>query len=178
MPKVIPQGPPGTIWFGGAPDEVSLCLRVWGDALDPDAVSRVLSREPSRCQRKGEPVLSPAGEVQRIARTGSWLLDFPVGGDSTVGEAIDALLKSLPGDPAIWASLTSRFAVDLICDLTVRCVNRGFELPPELLGLLSRRGITLSFDIFCQADPGEVEALRRRLGSAEQGAPADRAAGK
>jgi hypothetical protein len=80
---------------------------------------------------------------------------------------------SLPEDRPVWALLTSRFAVDLICDLTVRCVNRGFELPPEVLALVAERGITLSFDIFCQVDPHDVEALQQRLSSAEKGAAAD-----
>jgi hypothetical protein len=166
MPKVTPQGPQGTIWFGGQPDETRLCLRVCGDSLDPDAVSRTLGCQPSRSQRKGEPVLSPAGEVRRIARTGAWLLDHPVGADASIGEAIHALLRGLPGDQSVWASLTSRFAVDLICDVTVRCVNRGFELPPEVLGMVAERGITLGLDIFCRADPREVEALQERLGTA------------
>src|SRR5439155_16974812 len=128
MPKVIPQGPEGTIWFGGEPDEAHLCLRVCGDDLEPDAVSRALGCQPSRSQRKGESVLSAAGEFKRIARTGSWLLDRPVGAEATVGEAIHSLLMSLPDDQSIWASLTSRFAVDLICDLTVNCVNLGLAL--------------------------------------------------
>lgn len=157
MPKIIPQGPEGTIWFGGEPDEALLCLRVCGDNLDPDVVSRALGCQPSRSQRKGEPVLSPAGEIKRIARTGSWLLDYPVGGNATIGEAIHALLRRLPDDQSVWTSLTSEFAVDLICDLIVKCVNRGFELSPEVLGVLAERGITLGFDIFCWADPPEIE---------------------
>jgi hypothetical protein len=173
MPRIIPQGPDGTIWFGGDPDEVHLCLRVCGDALDPDAVSRTLGCQPSRHQRRGEPVLSPNGEVKRVARTGSWLLDYPAGANATVGEAIHALLGSLPADLSVWASLAARFTVDLICDVTVRCLNRGFELPPEVLGLLAQRGITLGFDIFCRADPREVEALQERLSAAELGAAAD-----
>jgi hypothetical protein len=163
MPKVIPQGPEGTIWFGGEPDEARLCLSVCGDDLDPDAVSRALGCQPSRSQRKGEPVLSSAGAVKRIARTGSWLLDHPISQEATVGEAIHTLLLGLTDDRSVWASLTSRFAVDLICDLTVRCVNRGFELPPEVLALVAQRGITLDFDIFCQVDPRDVEALQQRL---------------
>jgi len=38
---------------------------------------------------------------------------------------------------------------------------------------VSERGITLGFDIFCQADQRNVKALKERLGSAEQDAPAD-----
>jgi len=173
MPKVIPQGPEGTIWYGGEPDGARLCLRVCGDDLDPDVVSQALGCQPSRSQRKGQPILSSAGEINRIARTGSWLLDHTVSAEATVGEAIHALILGLPDDRSVWASLTSRFTVDLICDLTVRCVNRGFELPPETLTLVAERGITLGFDIFCQVDPRDIEALQQRLSPAEQGAAAD-----
>jgi hypothetical protein len=163
MAKVIPQGLDGTMWFGGSPDEACLCLRVCGDELDPDEVSQLLGCRPSRQQRKGEPVRPLAGEVKRTARTGSWLLVCPVAAGMPVADAIRALLGRLPADRAIWASLTARFAVDLICDLTVRCVNRGLELPPEVLGLVAERGITLGLDIFCQVDPREAEALQERL---------------
>ena len=169
MPKGIPQGPEGTIWFGGEPDEARLCLRVCGDNLEPDVVSQALGCQPSRSQRKGQPILSSAGEIKRIARTGSWLLDHPISAEGTVGEAIRGLLLSLPGDQSVWASLTSRFTVDLICNLTVRCVNRGFELPPETLALVAERGITLGFDFFCQVDPRDVEALQERLSREGEG---------
>jgi hypothetical protein len=132
-----------------------------------------LGCEPSRCQRKGEPVLSGNGEPKRIARTGSWLLDYPVARDITIDKAIALPLRTLPADESVWTSLTSRFTVDLICDVTVRCVNRGFELPPEVLALVAERGITLSFDIFSQADPRNIEALKERLSPREQSASAD-----
>lgn len=173
MSKEFPQGPEGTAWFGGAPDEVRLCLRVCGDDLDPDAVSRALGCQPSRSQRKGDPVLTSTGEVKRTSRTGSWLLVLPVDAEATVGEAIHALLASLPDDQSLWAMLASRFAVDLICDLTVRCINRGFELPPEVLALVAERGITLGFDIFCLVDPRDVEVLQQRWSPAGPGSAAD-----
>ena len=53
--------------------------------------------------------------------------------------------------------------MDLICDVTVRCVNRGFELPPKVLALVAERGITLAFDIFCKGEP------RTRPSSRESG---------
>jgi hypothetical protein len=159
MPRVTPQGPEGTVWFGGPPDEASLRLRVVGENLDPDVVTRLLGREPSRSQRKGEPILSPAGEVRRTARTGSWLLDVPDDENATLSEAIEALLRSLPSDPSVWTSVTSGFTVDLVCDLALRCFNRGFELPPRLLGMLAERGIRLGFDIYCWVDPVEDRAL-------------------
>jgi hypothetical protein len=76
-------------------------LRVWGDTLDPNFVTRTLGCEPSRSQRKGAPVLSATGEPRRIARTGSWLLDYPVAGDATIGEAIELLLRTLPTEESV-----------------------------------------------------------------------------
>ena len=47
--------------------------------------------------------------------------------------------------------------------LVVRDTPQQRELPPEVLVLLSERGITLGIDIFCEADPRGVEALQQRL---------------
>ena len=163
MPKVLPRGPEGTIWFGGEPDEAILCLAVVGDSLDPAEITLALCSAPSRSQRKGEPVLSPAREVMRIARKGAWILNYPVGRVDTIGEAMIALLGSLSPDKAVWASLASRFTVRLTIDLTVKCVNRGFELSPEVLVLVAERSITLGFDIFCELDPHEVQRLHERF---------------
>lgn len=91
------------------------------------------------------------------------MLNCPVGAGTMIAEAIETLLRRLPVDQSVWASLNPQFAVDLICDVTVGCVNRGFELPPGVLALLAERGITLGLDIFCRADPREAAALQERL---------------
>src|SRR5262249_30148427 len=85
-PPTLPKDP---VCFGGHPSRATLCLRVCGDSLDPEEVTRLLGRAPTRSQRKGQPVLSASGETKRIARTGSWLLDQPVRGDVTIEEEIE-----------------------------------------------------------------------------------------
>jgi Domain of unknown function (DUF4279) len=166
MPRVPrPTLPKDTAWFGGHPDRAKLCLRVCGDGLDPDEVTRLLGRAPTRSRRKGQPVLTDTGEVKRIARTGSWLLDQPVGGDVTIDEAIESLLGSLPEDEQVWATLMRPYRIDLLCDVFVKGVNQGFELSPRVLGLLGRRGITLGVDIFCEPDEEQQELLKERLGT-------------
>jgi hypothetical protein len=170
MPRVPPPAlPEDTVWFGGHPARATLCLRVCGDGLDPDEVTRLLGRAPTRSQRKGQPVLSDSGEVKRIARTGSWLLDEPVRDDATIDEAIESLLGGLPDDEQAWAALGGRYRVDLLCDVFVRGVNQGFELSPRVLGLLGRRGITFGVDLFCEPDEEQEAALQERLGIAESG---------
>jgi Domain of unknown function (DUF4279) len=155
--------PKDTVWFRGHPDRATLCLRVCGDDLDPDLVTRILGVVPSRSQRKGQPVLSSAGEPKRIARTGSWLLARPVSHDRTLDDEIESLLDSLPQTAQTWATLRERYRVDLICDVFVRGVNQGFELSPRVLELMGRFGISLGIDIFCEPDDALHTALNERL---------------
>ena len=55
MPQVPPPTLPNdTVWFGGNPDRATRCLRVCGDGLDPDEVTRLLGRAPTRSQRKDQ----------------------------------------------------------------------------------------------------------------------------
>jgi len=166
MPRAPrPTLPNDTVWFGGHPDRATLCLRVCGDGLDPDEVTRLLGRAPTRSQRKGQPVLTNSGEVKRIARTGSWLLDHAVGGDVTIDEAIESLLGSLPEDEQVWGTLMRLYLIDLLCDVLVKGLNQGFDLSPRVLGLLGRRGITLGVDIFCEPDEEQQMMLKERLGT-------------
>jgi hypothetical protein len=165
MPRVPPRTlPEDTVWFGGHPDRATLCLRVCGDGLDPEEVTRLLGRPPTRSQRKGQPVLSDSGEPKRIARTGSWLLDQPVDGDASIDEAIESFLGGLPAEQQAWAALRGLYRVDLLCHVFVKGVNQGFELSPAVLELLGRRGITLGVDLFCEPDERQQEALQGRLG--------------
>lgn len=154
-----------TVWFGGHPDHATLCLRVYGDSLDPDEVTRLLGCAPTRSQRKGQPVLSESGEPKRIARTSSWLLDQLVSADATIEEAIESFLGSLPPERQAWAALGERYRVDLLCGVFVRGVNQGFELSPRVLELLGQRGITLGVDIFGEPDVGQQRVLNERLGT-------------
>jgi hypothetical protein len=71
-------------------------------------------------------VLSGSGEARRIARTGSWVLDQPVGDSVTIDEAIESLLGGLPADERAWAALGDRHRVDLLCRVFVKGVNQGF----------------------------------------------------
>lgn len=162
MPVDSPM-PQDSVRFGGHPDRARLCLRVCGDDLDPDEITRILGRASTRSQRKGQPVMSESGVMRRIARTGSWLLDQPVRGDSTIEEEIDTLLGSLPPEGQAWSTIGERYCVDLLCDVSVRGVNQGFEIEPRVMEMLAKRGITLGVDIFCVPDEQQQKALQERL---------------
>ena len=174
MPQFPSGNLPGTVWFGGCPDEVGLGLWVQGDTLDPEAISQALGSAPTRSKRKGDPIVSSSGEVMRIARTGSWFLSYQVSADTTVAQAIQAMFDGLTDDRSVWRSLTSRYNVELVCELTLKCFNRGWAIPPEIMGHLASRGVTLSFDVSYMGDLQERDTLLNRMQSAEQSSVADR----
>jgi hypothetical protein len=125
--------PEGTFWFGGPVDRFKITLRVRGEDLVPDDVSSLL-----QC--------APTG-----AKHGRWSLQL----ESTecsptddVEDGIKRLLARLPSDSGVWASLTTRYEVDLFCGLFLASANRGFELSPQVMKLLADRGIEVGFDIY------------------------------
>jgi hypothetical protein len=66
---------------------------------------------------------------------------------------VKALLARLRSDPEVWASLTSRYEVDLFCGLFLTSSNRGFTLSPEVSQMLTDRKIEIGFDVYF--DPPE-----------------------
>jgi hypothetical protein len=148
----IPKGAPaGTVWSGGPIEWLGMTLRINGDALDPEEVSRILSCQPNMSHRKGEAILRKDGTVARIARTGRWHLKLsPSETDEwDCGEAIMVLLRRIPADVEIWRSLTSKFEADVFVWLSMASRNKGFSLRPEVMAYLAERRIEAGFDIYC-----------------------------
>jgi hypothetical protein len=165
----IPRGaPPGTVWYGGPIEWSCITLRIRGDELDPEEITRFLGCRPDLAHRKGDPILRPDGTVARVARTGAWHLEFaPEQTDEwDCGEAMLLLLQRLPADVGVWRWLTERFAVDLYVSLTMRSCSKGFSLTPEAMSYLGVRGIEAGFDVLHDEEP-EVEPV-----AAPNGGPA------
>jgi hypothetical protein len=149
--RTPPVGAPeGTVWFGGPVDRFKVTLRIRGEDLVPNDVSALLRCEPSVSEQKGVPVVSCSG-ITRVPKTGRWSLRLDSRECSPtvdVDEGIQKLLALLPSERDVWASLTSRYQVDLFCGLFLEAENRGFGLSPEVTKLLSDRGIEVGFDIY------------------------------
>lgn len=124
----------------------SATLRIFGDDLDPQAVTAVLGREPSNAWRKGEVILGSAPESAR--RTGSWRLDAPDRQPEDLDGQVSWLLDQLSDDPEIWRSLTARFRVDLFCGLFMNSGDEGLTLAPATLTALGSRGIPLGLCLY------------------------------
>lgn len=128
-------------------------LRVLGDSLEPEEVSALLGRPPTRERRKGEKVLSKTGEAtDAVEPTGAWILETGLSERAEVEEHIEALLGSLTNDMDEWSSLQDRFSATVFCGLFLNQYNEGFELSPRIAQALSERGLVIAFDIY-SGDP-------------------------
>ena len=156
---LIPHGaPPGTAWFGGPIEWSSITLRIRGDAVDPEEITRLLGCRPDLAHRRGDPILGADGTLTRVARTGAWHLKFAR--DDTdewdCGEAMVLFLQRLSADVGAWRRLSERFAVDLYVCLAMHSSNKGFCLTSEAMRYLGERGIKAGFDVLYAKEP-EVE---------------------
>lgn len=147
MRRPPPDGPEGTVWFGGPVDRFSITLRIFGDELDPDEISRVLGCAPTKSARKG----AAANSDLRIAKTGRWSLTVKsrdLDPDSTFEDILLHFLGKLPSDPDLWTSLTKNFNVGIFCGLILEAYNQGFGISTALRKMLAERNLKIGFDLY------------------------------
>ena len=129
---------------------VRVSLRVFGDSLEPEEVSALLGRQPTRSHRKGD----KGSRSSSTEPTGAWILDSGLSEKVEIEDHVEALLSPVSKDSDEWASLTSRFSASILCSVFLYQYNEGFELSPRLAQSLADRGLVIAFDIYS----GDVEA--------------------
>ena len=125
---------------------VRVSLRVFGDGLEPEEVSALLGRDPTRCHRKGDPIGGDGGA--KVEPTGAWILDSTLSEKSEIEEHVETLLSGVSGDSDEWEQLTSRFSASILCSAFLDQYNEGFEISPRLSRSLAERGLVIAFDIY------------------------------
>lgn len=126
-------------------DRLEIELRVTGDALDPERITRMLGVNPTIAARRGEAI--DVGGVPVMQRTGIWSYALPASPEWELGDAIDTLLERLPHDPALWESLAGWATVAVVCGLYIHDVDRVASLTPDTLARLAERRLALSLQI-------------------------------
>ena len=130
---------------GGDIDGLEIELRVTGDDLDPERITRMLGANPTSAARKGEAIDHHGVPVAQ--RTGVWSYVLPASPEWELGDAIDTLLERLPADPALWESLAGWAEVAVVCGLYVHGVDRAAALEPDTLARLAERRLSLRLEI-------------------------------
>jgi len=133
---------------GGMVDESRVSLAIYGDDLDPDALSTMLKCAPSRSHRKGD----SRSHTSSPFRTGAWILTVEGRAPRGPNELIDELLERFPVDALFWQSLTERYQVSVQVGIHTGGWNQGFDLPPGTVTALAQRGIGIGFDLYFYGD--------------------------
>ena len=138
-----------SILIGGELDAASVTLRFFGDELEPTEITELLRFEPTDSCRKGE---STGKRIQRIAKTGKWLLDDHKKTDQNLETQITELLSRLPQDLEVWRELSNRFDANIYCGAWLKTWNRDIWFSPNLLKRISERGLDIGIAIYCEGD--------------------------
>ena len=130
-------------------------LRVFGDDLEPEEVSRLLGCEPSAWERRGQRIIGGFTGNVRIATTGSWRLSAVKRVPGNLDAQIDELLSKVSQDLGVWKDIADRFRVDLFCGLFMDGPIEGISVSASSLASLGSRGIELVLDIY-GSEPGDT----------------------
>lgn len=121
----------------------AVTLRIMGDDLLPQEITKLLGAAPTRSHAKGE-----AFGQSNIRKSGGWLLRAQDRTPENLDGQIDEILNQLTDDLDVWAQLGRRFRIDLFCSLFMQESNEGLSLSSKALRALGERGIVLGLDIY------------------------------
>jgi hypothetical protein len=136
---------------GGVVDESKVTLALYAEALDPDAVSRLLGAQPTYAHRRGE----RRSERSAPHRQGAWLLAVEGTAPTGPDELIRLLLGRFPADREFWDRLRDNYVVKVVVTVFQKLWNRGFELRAETVALVARTGALMEFDLYYDGEEGE-----------------------
>ncbi|MBT9444775.1 MAG: DUF4279 domain-containing protein [Hyphomonadaceae bacterium] len=133
-------------------------LRFFGEDLEPDEITRILGRAPTRSGRMGDTHTSPSSGQVRVESFGSWILDAtptqPIDLDAQVAELFGSLVK----DADVWAALSQKYHPDLFCGAFFDAGGGGIDLTPRTMKLLGDRGVAFACCIYCNTQDESIKA--------------------
>jgi hypothetical protein len=127
-------------------------LRIYGDDLVPDEITRLLGVSPTHAVIKGEKIIGRKTGDVRFAKSGMWRLCASDREPEDIDGQIREILSQVPADLAAWQSITKKYRVNLFCGLFMAESNDGLSIAPQSLVALGERGIELWFDIYDTGD--------------------------
>ena len=123
-------------------------LRLFGDDLQPEDISRLLGAKATEAHRKGDEIVGKFSSSVRIAKTGSWRLSAVRREPEDLESQIFEVLGQLSSDLSIWRMLGERYKLDFFCGIFMSGSNDGLPLSYKVLRALGERCINLDLDIY------------------------------
>jgi hypothetical protein len=124
-------------------------LRITGDSLNPDAISRLLGCRPTVGFVKGQ--IEPSKRKPIVRETGIWHLDAAGQQPGDVNAHVAQLFRQVNSDVSAWAALARDYEADLYCVYFMSEANERLEVSVETLKVLRDRGIKLELHIYSPA---------------------------
>lgn len=128
--------------------ETKASIRLFGDDLDPDEVSRLLGCAPDHSRRRGALVPRGRSGPLVVSPWGSWIIETSWQSGQQLDEQMVARLARTTGDLAIWRGLAAEFDLSAYCGFARGGSGVGFELAPGTLAALRERRIRFSLEIY------------------------------
>jgi hypothetical protein len=128
---------------------VGVTLAIYGEALDPEEITRTLGVAPTSAHRRGE----RRRPRSRPASSGAWLLQERSRREAEPAEVvIDRVLRQLPKDPAVWCELRSKYDIQLRFGIHMTGWNKGLGFSYEQVMRIAQLGAHMKFDIYAYGD--------------------------
>ncbi|MEM6995412.1 MAG: DUF4279 domain-containing protein [Myxococcota bacterium] len=134
---------------GGPIDSVCVTLAIYGESLNPDAITERLGVTPTTSYRRGDP---RRGAGMPPHRGGGWFIERVGDAPQTPESLTMSLLEPLPPSRAeIWAELAQHFDVQLHVALYLYSFNRGFSFSRDLSWHLAAMRARVVFDVYASS---------------------------
>lgn len=137
-------------------------LRISGDALVPEDISKALGGPPTLSYIKGEAHSPAHNTVTR--KTGLWLREAAQRQPEDMDGQIAEILGKLSQDLTVWRHLSATYEIDLFCGLFMAETDEGVEISTDSLNMLGQRGIKFGFCVYAPA-PSYDSIIARRARS-------------
>jgi|SRR5579864_395766 len=122
-------------------------LRISGEDLRPDEITRLLGIAPTRVHLRGEP-RGHGKSCESVWERSLWLLQSPLGDSRDPVEHLDWLMRVLESKRSAVKGLRGKYAMDLFCGFSSETGQGGFTLDAVTVHRLGRLGLPLSFDLY------------------------------
>jgi hypothetical protein len=119
-------------------------LRIYGDGLVPQDITKMLGAPSTRVKIKDASVGSKTGKI----KPPMWRFIASDREPEDIDGQIQEIFGQLSTDVSVWQSITKKYHVNLSCGLFMSKTNDGLSISPQSLVTLTERGIELWFDIY------------------------------
>jgi hypothetical protein len=137
--------------MGGPFERMFFELDIYGDDLDPEAITNLLGVEPDQSYKKGDE--RPRGS--QYYKTGGWIIksgEIKIGEDRAGEEKFEEWVSSLPIDSDVWAELRKKLTVRIRLIGYTDQWNADFTISPKAISELAKRGLPLMIDPYLSLD--------------------------